>query len=182
MKRFGGVVALAALAAFMLFAPKSNASELCWTTELLKTSAGATVKTFAGAHDSAFYALPDGITWDWQSWPTAAAAAAFRITFVVTGAGVANADTVRYQVIPQGGGLKAYVNLAEQTAAIGNTALTAGGKVFVGVILQDDNAAIQNQSPFPMSGNSVLKVVGDSNGAFNSVQVYLTYPKRCGSR
>lgn len=170
----------------LLAVPKAEAGEICWVTERLTSTAGATAKTFAGAHDSAFYRLPNGIAHDYVFPASGASYAWGVIQFRVTGAAAANADTIRYRIVKQVGGARAYLNLAEQTAASGNTAiLPAGmtGLVFEGVLLGAYNTAGTASAPaLPGAENSILKVVGDSNGAFNSVEVYLTYPKRCGSR
>jgi hypothetical protein len=186
MKRFSVTTLFAVVLAFVLVgvtARDSRSSEICWVTEQLKTTAGVYTKTFAGVQDSAFYPLPNGISMDGPSLGSTTAPGWARLTFVITGAGVNLADTVRYQIIPYGGGTRAFVSLVEQTAATGNIALTAGGKVFLGVLLMTSaSVGTAAQHIFPSASNSILKVAGDPNAALNSVQVFLTYPKRCGSR
>lgn len=184
--RISRFVVLAALAAVAILSalsvPRDARTETCVETKQLTWNGGSLTKTFATVQDTGFLALPDDIAWDWQPWAAGASYGFARLTFVNTGAGAANADTIRYQLISQGGSTRAYVSLVEQTAAFGNVALNHGGRVYVGTLVSNGVSSAANGAVFPKGANAVIKVAGDPNGALTSVTAYLTYPRRCGAR
>ena len=181
MKRKGLFTLLVLLVSLTIGASLAQATDIKWQTVQLRINGVTTAKTLATVQDTCFAELPGDIAQDWNTTATAASYPWARITFVVTGAGVVNADSIRYQLISQSGGTRSYVSLVEQTAAVGNVALTHGGRVFVGLLMFGQTAAA-NATAFPYSGSAVLKIGGDPNGALNSIKAYLTYPARAAAK
>lgn len=181
--------ALAALAAVSL-APSSARAESDYTwvdSQPLKwASNGLTTRSFtASSGDTDSVILPSDWAEEVGFLSTAAAWPIATLKFTVS-ASAANADTVKYLLLPCGMGICAQGDPAAATLGVGTIALKAGpvqasgGRLFMGVLNRDPTANATN-THWKMCGAASggrLKVCGDPDGALTNLKVVVHYPRR----